>query len=65
MDKAATEKSDAAREAFLAELELDEKKNIIREVESRHAHEKLKDKKKSKDSRKSKDTKVVGSISLL
>ncbi|PKU74290.1 uncharacterized protein LOC110094340 [Dendrobium catenatum] len=60
VDKAATEKSDAAREAFLAELELDEKKNINREVESRHAHEKLKDKKKSKDSRKSKDTKTAG-----
>lgn len=58
--KAATEKSDAAREAFLAELELDEKRNINKEVDSRQAHEKVKDKKKSKDSRKAKDTKTAG-----
>ncbi|XP_020577341.1 uncharacterized protein LOC110022634 isoform X2 [Phalaenopsis equestris] len=60
VDKAATEKSDAAREAFLAELELDKKKNINKEVDSRQVHEKAKDKKKSKDSRKAKDTKTTG-----
>lgn len=42
-EKAAKEKSDAAREAFLAELELDEK---------------TKEKKKNKDNRKTKDLKV-------
>lgn len=42
-EKAAKEKSDAAREAFLAELELDEK---------------TKEKKRNKENRKTKDLKV-------
>ncbi|KAG0460064.1 hypothetical protein HPP92_023192 [Vanilla planifolia] len=60
VDKAATEKSDAAREAFLAELALDEKKKFNKGVDSKQAHEKLKEKKKSKDFRKTKDSKSTG-----
>lgn len=59
VDKDATEKSDAAREAFLAELALDAKKNINRGNDSKHAHEKSRDKKKNRDYRKIKDQKVV------
>lgn len=65
VDRAATEKSDAAREAFLAELELDEKRNLNKEANSRQGNEKVKDKKKSRDSRKVKDIKVLGSFFLL
>ncbi|RCV46398.1 hypothetical protein SETIT_9G528400v2 [Setaria italica] len=50
VDKDARERSDAAREAFLAELALDAKKNASN-------HEKSKEKKKLKDSRRSKDPK--------
>jgi hypothetical protein len=58
-EKDATEKSDAAREAFLAELALDSKKGGRGGSDtSRHAHEKTKDKKKNKDHRKTKDSKV-------
>ncbi|KAK8948691.1 hypothetical protein KSP39_PZI005149 [Platanthera zijinensis] len=60
VDKAATEKSDATREALLAELALDEKRNINKGVDSKQSHEKLKEKKKSKDWRKAKDTKTAG-----
>lgn len=65
VDKAATEKSDATREALLAELALDEKRNINKGVDSKQSHEKLKEKKKSKDWRKSKDTKTAGYIEQL
>lgn len=56
-EKDAREKSDAAREAFLAELAMDSKKGINSAVDN-SKHEKAKDKKKSKDSRKNKDSKV-------
>lgn len=60
VDKDAMEKSDAAREAFLAELALDDKKNINRGVDhSKQTQEKSKDKKRSKDYRKAKDLKVL------
>ncbi|KAL8091545.1 uncharacterized protein LOC141692568 isoform X2 [Apium graveolens] len=59
-EKYATEKSDAAREAFLAELALDSKKRIVKGNDSsRHAHEKSKEKKKNKDLRKTKDVKAI------
>lgn len=60
MDKDATEKSDAAREAFLAELARDAKKNASKggEQSSKNPQEKTKDKKKNKDHRKPKDTKA-------
>ncbi|XP_071696286.1 uncharacterized protein [Rutidosis leptorrhynchoides] len=54
-EKDATEKSDAAREAFLAELALDSKKGTG--DTQKHHNDKLKDKKKNKDYRKSKDSK--------
>lgn len=58
-EKDATEKSDAAREAFLAELACDSKKGSRGGSDnSRHAQEKSKDKKKNKELRKSKDSKV-------
>lgn len=57
-EKDATEKSDAAREAFLAELARDSKKGVRGGSDnSRHSQEKSKDKKKNKDFRKSKDSK--------
>ncbi|XP_052176364.1 uncharacterized protein LOC127790750 isoform X4 [Diospyros lotus] len=59
--KEATEKSDAAREAFLAELALDSKKGIAgRSYSLTHPHEKMKDKKKNKENRKTKDLKATG-----
>ena len=58
-EKDATEKSDAAREAFLAELALDTRKGSGGGSDnSKHAHEKTKDKKKNKEHRKTKDSKV-------
>ncbi|GFZ07764.1 ubiquitin carboxyl-terminal hydrolase-related protein [Actinidia rufa] len=58
-EKYATEKSDAAREAFLAELALDSKKGTGGGSEnSRQAHEKTRDKKKNKENRKTKDSKA-------
>lgn len=58
-EKYATEKSDAAREAFLAELALDSKKGARGGGDnSKHAHDKTKDKKRNKDFRKTKDSKV-------
>ncbi|XP_010272205.1 PREDICTED: uncharacterized protein LOC104608045 isoform X2 [Nelumbo nucifera] len=61
VDKDATEKSDAAREAFLAELALDSKKNVSRGGDHlKQLQEKPKDKKKSKDYRKPKDLKATG-----
>ncbi|XP_017973156.1 PREDICTED: uncharacterized protein LOC18604575 [Theobroma cacao] len=60
-EKDATEKSDAAREAFLAELACDSKKGSRGGSDnSRHAQEKSKDKKKNKELRKSKDSKASG-----
>lgn len=58
-EKDATEKSDAAREAFLAELALDSKKGVRGGSDnSKHVHDKTKDKRKHKEFRKAKDTKV-------
>ncbi|PIA62439.1 hypothetical protein AQUCO_00200449v1 [Aquilegia coerulea] len=58
VDKDAREKSDAASEAFLAELDR-EKGNNKGGDHSKQSQEKSKDKKKSKDYRKTKDTKVL------
>ncbi|KAL8547318.1 hypothetical protein ACS0TY_006879 [Phlomoides rotata] len=57
-EKNAREKSDAAREAFLAELAMDSKKGDCAAVDN-SKHEKAKDKKKSKESRKNKDSKAT------
>ncbi|KAL6648750.1 hypothetical protein ACP70R_012974 [Stipagrostis hirtigluma subsp. patula] len=57
VDKDARERSDAAREAFLAELALDAKKNASKGSDAKQSHDKSKDKKKLKDSRRSKDLK--------
>ncbi|OMO57243.1 Peptidase C19, ubiquitin carboxyl-terminal hydrolase 2 [Corchorus olitorius] len=60
-EKDATEKSDAAREAFLAELARDSKKGVRGGSDnSKHSQEKSKDKKKNKEFRKSKDSKASG-----
>lgn len=61
VDKDAAERSDAAREAFLAELALDAKKNANKGGDSKHTNEKSKDRKKNKDNKKTKDIKAVGS----
>lgn len=59
-EKDATEKSDAAREAFLAELALDSKKGARGGSDnSKHMHDKTKDKRKHKEFRKTKDSKVL------
>lgn len=64
-EKDATQKSDAAREAFLAELDLDLKKGIGGVSDNtKHLHEKSKEKKKNKDNRKTKDHKGSGSSEL-
>ncbi|XP_059443773.1 uncharacterized protein LOC132175749 isoform X2 [Corylus avellana] len=64
-EKDATEKSDAAREAFLAELALDSKKGGRGGSDtSRHTQEKTKDKKKNKEYRKTKDSKTTSSLEL-
>ncbi|XP_062216714.1 uncharacterized protein LOC133916856 isoform X2 [Phragmites australis] len=57
VDKDARERSDAAREAFLAELALDAKKNASKGGDMKQSHEKSKDKKKLKDSRRPKELK--------
>ncbi|EPS61315.1 hypothetical protein M569_13482 [Genlisea aurea] len=58
-EKDAREKSDAAREAFLAELAQDSTKGTSIVIDnSKHVHEKVKDKKKHKESRKNKDMKA-------
>lgn len=60
MDKDAIEKSDAAREAFLAELARDAKKSLNKGGDhSKQTQEKSKDKRKNKDHRKHKDSKVL------
>uniref|UniRef100_J3LKB7 USP domain-containing protein n=2 Tax=Oryza brachyantha TaxID=4533 RepID=J3LKB7_ORYBR len=56
VDKDARERSDAASEAFLAELALDAKRNA-KVGDTKQSHDRPKDKKKVKDSRKSKDLK--------
>ncbi|KAI3954017.1 hypothetical protein MKW98_017841 [Papaver atlanticum] len=58
--KDAKEKSDAAREALLAELELEAKKGIHKGGDSKHNQGKMKDKKKIRDHRKAKNFKVNG-----
>ncbi|KAL1187950.1 hypothetical protein V5N11_009264 [Cardamine amara subsp. amara] len=59
-EKDATEKSDAAREAFLVELALDSKKETRGRNDSiKHTQEKSKDKKKLKDTKKQKDSKAT------
>ncbi|XP_024013843.1 uncharacterized protein LOC18021056 isoform X2 [Eutrema salsugineum] len=59
-EKDATEKSDAASEAFLAELALDSKKGARgRNDNSKHTQERSKDKKKCKDTKKLKDMKAT------
>lgn len=59
VDKDAMEKSDAARESFLAELALDARKYMTRGGDHpKQIQEKSKDKKSKKDNRKTKDLKV-------
>ena len=59
-EKDATEKSDAVREALLAELDRDSKKAAKGGNDnSRQTQEKTKDKKKNKDYKKPKDSKVL------
>ncbi|XP_020226717.1 uncharacterized protein LOC109808228 isoform X2 [Cajanus cajan] len=58
-EKDAKEKSDAASEAFLAELALDSKKAVKGGSESTRHVEKTKDKKKNKDHRKARDLKSL------
>lgn len=59
-EKDATEKSDAAREAFLAELALDSKKGARGGSDiSKHTNDKTKEKRKHKEYRKTKDSKVL------
>ncbi|KZV56515.1 hypothetical protein F511_22346 [Dorcoceras hygrometricum] len=61
-EKDATDKSDAAREAFLAELALDSKRGIGVGVDIlKNVNDRTKDKRKSKESRKNKDTKAPNS----
>lgn len=61
-EKDATEKSDAAREAFLAELALDEKKNVDKGSDPlKQPQDKSKEKKRNKDHRRVKDLKRTSS----
>ncbi|CAI9787272.1 unnamed protein product [Fraxinus pennsylvanica] len=59
-EKEATKKSDAAREALLAELAADFGQGFGGEDNSRHMKERTKDKKKSKENRKNKYSKDSG-----
>ncbi|KAL8244088.1 hypothetical protein R6Q59_010346 [Mikania micrantha] len=61
-EKDATEKSDAAREAFLAELALDSKKGSS-DI-PKHLNDRIKDKRKNKEYRKSKDSKATSTDEL-
>ncbi|KAL2465299.1 Ubiquitin carboxyl-terminal hydrolase-related protein [Abeliophyllum distichum] len=63
-EKDATKKSDAAREAFLEELALDSEQGFGGGDNSRHMHERMKDKKKSKRNRRNKDLKATGGNGL-
>ena len=58
-EKDAREKSDAATEAFLAELALDSKKVVKGGNDKTRHTERTKDKKKKKEQRKTKDLKVM------
>ncbi|KAI3910931.1 hypothetical protein MKW98_022618 [Papaver atlanticum] len=60
VDKDATERSEVAREAFLAELALDSKKGNYKGGDFKHNQEKMKDKKKNRDHRKAKNLKASG-----
>ena len=65
-EKDATEKSDAAREAFLAELALDSKKSSGNGNDNlKNMQEKVKDKKRNKDFKRSRDSKVCIALSVL
>ncbi|KAF5734157.1 Ubiquitin carboxyl-terminal hydrolase-related protein isoform 4 [Tripterygium wilfordii] len=59
-EKDATEKSDAAREAFLAELALDSKKGAWGIDNMRQTQDKTKDRKKNREFRKIKESKGAG-----
>ncbi|KAF5730114.1 hypothetical protein HS088_TW20G00484 [Tripterygium wilfordii] len=59
-EKDATEKSDAAREAFLAELALDSKKGARGIDNMRQTQDRAKDKKKNREFRKIKESKGAG-----
>lgn len=62
-EKDAMQKSDAAREAFLAELAKDKKSSGSKELENvKQARGKAKEKRKPKDQKKSKDVKVSGEL---
>ncbi|MQM12439.1 hypothetical protein Taro_045357, partial [Colocasia esculenta] len=61
VDKDAVEKSEAAKEAFLAELALDAKKNTNKAGDHLKQAQEKKDKRKSKEYRKSRDTKAFNS----
>ncbi|KAL8457300.1 hypothetical protein ACS0TY_035232 [Phlomoides rotata] len=63
-EKDATRKSDAAREAFLAELARDPQKGAAVVDSLKHVHERTKEKKKSKENRKNKDQKAIHSYDL-
>lgn len=56
--KDATKKSDAAREAFLAELARDSRKGGAVIDGSKHVHERTRERKKSRENPKNKDQKV-------
>ncbi|XP_061358841.1 uncharacterized protein LOC133303025 isoform X2 [Gastrolobium bilobum] len=60
-EKDAREKSDAASEAFLAELALDSRKAVKGGNENTRHLEKTKDKKKNRDHRKTRDSKATSS----
>ncbi|KAL1809215.1 hypothetical protein ACET3Z_026205 [Daucus carota] len=61
--KYAMDKSDAVREAFLAEVALDFKKHIVNGNDGAR-HDKSKEKKNNKDSRKAKDVKTIANNEL-
>jgi hypothetical protein len=65
VDKDARERSDAAREAFLAELALDAKKNASKAGDLKQYHDKSKEKKKLKDSRRSKVVLILSAVVFL
>ncbi|KAJ4767535.1 Ubiquitin carboxyl-terminal hydrolase-related protein [Rhynchospora pubera] len=64
VDKDAKDRSDAAREAFLAELAKDDKKNSWK-GESKQLNEKSKEKKKGRDHRKSKSPKGLSTDAVI
>lgn len=65
VSKDATEKSDAAREALLAELALDAKNMNRGGDHSKKIQERSKSKKRTKDKRKAKDLKVLIMLGLM